>query len=193
MNPAAWEPGHNKDEYVLLCLNLSSRIWLWKATFASELVQFTVQSFLEKIPKPEIVGKTYCRGTEQSDIAEVIKGYRDVTLLLRTWNEISRLQDKATTYFKQPPTELRCTCGKWPACGAISCTSFGFNYRCKRTALKICWKMCAHKVFQQKQNGKQNKNRILLERTMKISDRLKLSDVRDDEQILQAAVKKRDF
>lgn len=53
--------------------------------------------------------------------------------------------------------------------------------------------MCAHKVFQQKQNGKQNKNRILLERTMKISDRLKLSDGRDDEQILQAAVKKRDF
>jgi len=53
---------------------------------------------------------------------------------------------EAATYFKQPPTELRCTCGKWPACGAVSCNSFGFNYGCKTTACKNCSRICRHKL-----------------------------------------------
>lgn len=63
--------------------------------------------------KPEIAGKMSCRSAQQrTDNAEMIKRYRDITLLLRTWNDISRLQDKATSYYEQPPTELRCTHGK---------------------------------------------------------------------------------
>lgn len=140
--------------------------------------------------KPEIAGKMSCRSAQQrTDNAEMIKRYRDITLLLRTWNDISRLQDKATSYFKQPPTELRLHMESDLLVEQFVVTVLDLIMDAKEQPVKT------HESFAHTNYSSRNRieNRILLERTMEISERLKLSDGRDHKQICQAAVKRRHF